>query len=81
MTRTNVDDRLDARATGAAGSETDPAEQAVPERLSARPPQAPPGADDWSDPSKLRQMSAIWPLLWLTVPLVLLVLYGLFTAR
>ncbi|MGB8223982.1 MAG: hypothetical protein WCF10_15445 [Polyangiales bacterium] len=35
-------------------------------------------AEDWSDPSKRPQMSAIWPLLWLTIPFVLLVLYGFF---
>jgi len=34
--------------------------------------------EDWSAPAKQPQMSAIWPLLWLTIPLVLLVLYGLF---
>jgi hypothetical protein len=36
-------------------------------------------AEDWSDPSKLPQVSALWPLLWLTIPLVLLVLYGYFS--
>lgn len=34
-------------------------------------------AEDWSDSPTRREMSAMWPLLWLTVPLVLLVLYGL----
>ncbi|MGB5697973.1 MAG: hypothetical protein WBM46_20150 [Polyangiales bacterium] len=35
--------------------------------------------EDWNSPSKQSQMSAIWPLLWLTIPFVLLVLYGFFT--
>lgn len=79
MTRTNASNRPSARAASATGSEADPTEQAlspIPPRPEARP-----DADDWSDPSKLRQMSAIWPLLWLTIPLVLLVLYGLLTIR
>ena len=36
-------------------------------------------AEDWSDPSKQPQMSPIWPLLWLAIPFVLLVVYGLVT--
>jgi hypothetical protein len=32
--------------------------------------------DDWSKPETHHQMSAIWPLLWLAIPFVLLVLYG-----
>ena len=43
------------------------------------PPHGRGWAEDWSDPSKLPQVSALWPLLWLTIPLVLLVLYGYFT--
>lgn len=52
------------------------------ERIAPAPQPTPHGrgwAEDWSDPSKLPQVSALWPLLWLTIPLVLLVLYGYFT--
>jgi hypothetical protein len=43
------------------------------------PEQESPSAEDWTDPAKRHQMSAIWPLMWLAVPLVGLVLYGLLT--
>lgn len=49
----------------------------APQPTAARPPGRG-WAEDWSDPSKQPQMSAIWPLLWLTIPFVLLVLYGFF---
>jgi hypothetical protein len=39
------------------------------------------GVDDQSDPSKQHQMNAIWPLLWLLVPLASLILYGLFSGQ
>jgi hypothetical protein len=38
-------------------------------------------AEDWSDPKRQHQVSALWPLMWLTLPLVLLVLYGLFAGH
>jgi hypothetical protein len=38
-------------------------------------------AEDWTDSSQHRQVSALWPLMWLTLPLVLLVLYGLFSGH
>jgi hypothetical protein len=38
-------------------------------------------AEDWTDSSKQHQVSALWPLMWLTLPLVLLVLYGLFSGH
>ena len=50
----------------------------APQPTAARP-QGRGWAEDWSDPSKLPQVSALWPLLWLTIPLVLLVLYGYFS--
>jgi len=48
-------------------------------QLTAARPHGRAWPEDWSSPSKLPQMSAIWPLLWLTIPFVLLVLYGFFT--
>lgn len=47
----------------------------------AAPPKSSSSQEDWSDPAKQHQMSAIWPLLWLAIPFVALVLYGLFTTR
>jgi hypothetical protein len=38
-------------------------------------------AEDWTEPSKHHQVSALWPLMWLTLPLALLVLYGLFSGH
>lgn len=38
-------------------------------------------AEDWNDPSTHPRMSAIWPVLWIAVPLVLLVLYGLLSGH
>jgi len=40
-------------------------------------PRAPaPWAEDWSEPAKHPQMSAIWPILWLGIPLLAMVVYG-----
>ena len=45
------------------------------------PDQESPSPEDWTDPAKQHQMSAIWPLMWLAVPLVALILYGLLTRQ
>ena len=50
----------------------DPSAEPTPEQESPSP-------EDWTDPAKRHQMSAIWPLMWLAIPLVALVLYGLLT--
>lgn len=44
---------------------------------STAPPEPATATDNVDDPSKQHQMSAIWPLLWLLIPLVSLILYGL----
>ena len=54
---------------------------AAPEAIA--PPKKSPGApleDSWSDPSKMRQMSAGVVLLWLLVPVLLCVGYGFYMA-
>lgn len=35
-----------------------------------------PGPDDWSDPSKKPQMNPLKPILWMTLPFVVIVLWG-----
>lgn len=37
-------------------------------------------AEDWSDPSKFKQMSPIVPLVWFGVVLLLLIVYGALSA-
>ncbi|HSN82814.1 MAG TPA: hypothetical protein VLS88_09575 [Polyangiales bacterium] len=80
--RTNVKRSADAGTIGhlpASPPEVSPSELVATETApSLERPRAGAWAEDWSTPDKQPQMSAIWPLLWLTIPLVLLVLYGLF---
>jgi hypothetical protein len=54
--------------------ETEPKTNAVERRTGG-------WAEDWTDSKKQHQVSALWPLMWLTLPLVLLVLYGLFSGH
>lgn len=81
---TNLKSRSGARVSGSPvvpETEMDPSEVVVPDPVP--PPRRKGGdwAEDWNDPSKLRQMSPIWPLLWLTVPFVLVIVYELFKTR
>ena len=39
-----------------------------------------PWAEDWSDPRKMRRMSATIPLLWMLIPFLACVLWGYFFA-
>lgn len=82
--RTNLRNRSGARPKprpvaplheAVAPEPVEPAEPAAPR------PNAGGWPEDWSDPSKLPQMSAIWPLLWLTVPFVLAIVYELVKFR
>lgn len=79
--RKNLRSRSDARVPGSfviPEVEVDSAETVSPGSV---PPPRRSGnarADDWSDPSKMRQMSPLWPLLWLAIPFVLLIVYELF---
>lgn len=78
--------RMNARRSAGAGTtghpattpEASPSELGAPEGAPNLEPRGGSWEEDWSTPAKQRQMSAIWPLLWLTIPLVLLILYGLF---
>jgi len=76
--RTNVRSRSSARAMPRPVapehkvSPQEPAELVGPPRPR---PKTGGWSEDWSDPSKLRQMSAAWPLMWLAVPFVLAILY------
>lgn len=78
--RTNTRRSAGAGTTGHPASipEASPSELVAPEGTPDLEPRAGSWAEDWSTPAKQRQMSAAWPLLWLTIPLVLLILYGLF---
>lgn len=35
--------------------------------------------DDWSNPEEHARMSAGWPLLWMAIPLIAILLWGLFS--
>ena len=50
-------------------------------RQDVEPRPAGSSAEDWDNPSTHPRMSAIWPVLWIGVPLLLLVLYGMFSGR
>jgi|GEM_PF-3316833 len=79
--RTNLRNRPGARIPAppvVPSPEVDPVEPIAPETARRRSPRGGAWAEDWSDPSKMRQMSPIWPLLWLTVPFVLAIVYELF---
>jgi len=56
----------------------DPVEHVVTEPVPAPKRKGGDWAEDWKDPSKLRQMNPVWPLMWLTVPFVLAILYEFF---
>ncbi len=85
MMRTNVKNRA------AVGATDRPSTASLPKSPTELAPPSSPAeperrrtaswAEDWSDPSRQPKMDAIWPLLWLAVPLVSLVLYGLITGR
>jgi hypothetical protein len=75
--RSNVKSKSSSSTDLPRSAETTSSRPKAPE-----PPLAPAtGTDDWSDPSKQRQMSAIWPLLWIVIPLGSLILYGLLTGH
>ena len=80
---TNVRRSSGAGTTGLAPLSRSEAKLSEPPAPEAAPNEAKPRAEsspeDWSTPAMQHQMSAIWPLLWLTIPFVLLVLYGLFS--
>jgi hypothetical protein len=46
------------------------------EQAEAAPRAAAPWTKDWSEPTEHPQMSAIWPILWLGIPLLAMVVYG-----
>ena len=83
--RTNVKNGAGVGVTGR------PSTASVPKTPTELAPPSPPTepdrrragswAEDWSDSSSQPKMNAIWPLLWLAIPLVSLVLYGLLTGR
>ncbi len=81
--RTNVKRSSGARRSGHPSGR---ALEATDDAHASKPQTEPPGsrprnwAEDRSDPSKQRQMSAVWPLLWLALPLFLLVVYGLLSS-
>jgi len=75
--RSNVKSKSRAGADLPRSAETISSQPVAPEPPSA----AAAATDDWSDPSKQRQMSAIWPLLWLVIPLGSLILYGLLSGH
>lgn len=85
--RTNVKSKKGS-STGASGQPPMPVSETDPSTLGA--PELPRGttkahagswSEDWSDPAQRPQMSPIWPLLWLSIPFALLVLYGYFSGR
>jgi len=82
--RKNLRSRSGARASGSfvvPEIEVDSAETVSPESVPLPQGSDKARADDWSDPSKMRQMSPLWPLLWLAIPFVLLVVHELFKGR
>jgi len=54
---------------------TEPRAALAGETESAPRPAAP-WTEDWSEPTKHPEMSAIWPILWLGIPLIGIVVYG-----
>jgi hypothetical protein len=54
---------------------TEPRET-MEEQAEAAPRAAAPWTKDWREPTEHPQMSAIWPILWLGIPLLAMVVYG-----
>ena len=79
--RANVKRSSGARRAGHPPVSTIPsapteAQAATQEKAEPAPRAAAPSAEDWSEPTKHPQMSAIWPILWLGLPLLAMVVYG-----
>ena len=79
--RTNVKRSSGAGQAGHPPVSTIPSEPtelqgAIEDETESTPRPAGSWAEDWSEPASHPQMSAIWPILWLGIPLIAMVVYG-----